>query len=243
MAALETPWFLKSKTSDIGRMNQVFEDRLQRSMTEIQLKRRKAIQKIENQIEAIIQEYKNIRSDVDFTTDLDEHGKKVDPEACRSKSTGDVDLILRARHRQRQRRPVSASGIAKPGKKVVVGKKSNKKQGIEAGATVEENTDVGIVNGDKDVKEHIKDRSLGKNKRKHLLKRQSTSENLMLMPQLVKKAEVCEVADVVVVNDHDSELQRVVIKADEALALPDINISEGVARKKKKKPKKKKMAS
>ena len=93
--AFETPYFMKSKTTGVGRSNQSVEDRLQRTITEIEVKQRKSILKIEQQMLKVREEYKLLLTDVDFSTDLDEHGQQIDPEACRSKSTGDLPPIRR----------------------------------------------------------------------------------------------------------------------------------------------------
>lgn len=90
MAVLETPWFMKTKTSDLRKVNQVFEERLQKQKTVIELKQRKSLMKIEEEIKSLRMDFRRIRTEVDFSTDLDEHGKKVGPEASRSKSTGDL---------------------------------------------------------------------------------------------------------------------------------------------------------
>ncbi|WAR08614.1 hypothetical protein MAR_018572 [Mya arenaria] len=93
MAVLETPWFMKTKTSDLGRVNQVFEDRFQKSVTLINNKQRKSLMKIDEEIKDLHRDFRRIRTDVDFATDLDEHGKPVNPDALRSKSTGDIPPI------------------------------------------------------------------------------------------------------------------------------------------------------
>lgn len=42
----ETPWFLQSATTEVGRVNKIVEDRLQRSITEINFKQKKSVEKI-----------------------------------------------------------------------------------------------------------------------------------------------------------------------------------------------------
>lgn len=84
MAVLETPWFMKTKTSDIGRVNSVFEDRFQKAVTLIDIKQRKSLTKIDDEIKDIRKEFRRIRTEVDFSTDLDEHGKPLYPDGLRS---------------------------------------------------------------------------------------------------------------------------------------------------------------
>ncbi|KAL4233360.1 hypothetical protein ACF0H5_008042 [Mactra antiquata] len=88
MAVLETPWFMKTKTSDLGRINKVFDERFQASIALIQLKQRKTIMKLNDEIKTIKSEFKHIRSEVDFSKDLDEHGKLLDEKAIKAKESG-----------------------------------------------------------------------------------------------------------------------------------------------------------
>ena len=106
MAVLETPWFMKTKTSDLRKVNQVFEERLQRQVTILEIKQRRSLLKIDDQINIIRRDMRRIRSEVDFSTDLDEFGRKVDPDATRSKSTGDMVPGV-----DRQVRPLTKSAL------------------------------------------------------------------------------------------------------------------------------------
>lgn len=82
MAVLETPWFMKTKTSDLGRVNKLFDERFLSSVAELEIKKRKTLSKLDEQIKNIKVEFKQIRTDVNFSTDLDEYGKTVDGEAA-----------------------------------------------------------------------------------------------------------------------------------------------------------------
>ncbi|KAH3738004.1 hypothetical protein DPMN_044607 [Dreissena polymorpha] len=92
MAVLETPWFMKTKTSDLGRVNQVFEERYQRSLTLIEMKKRKSLVKIDQEMNELRRDFRRIRTEVDFSTDLDENGKPINTDELRSKSTGDLPV-------------------------------------------------------------------------------------------------------------------------------------------------------
>lgn len=92
----ETPWFLQSATTEVGRVNKIVEDRLQRSITEINFKQKKSVEKIERQIDVVKKELKDIRINVDYSSDLDIHGVKVGDktqpkEQKRSNSTGKIE--------------------------------------------------------------------------------------------------------------------------------------------------------
>jgi hypothetical protein len=86
MAVLETPWFMKTKTSDLGRINKVFDERFQASVSLIDFKKRKSMLKIDDEIKNIKVEFRHIRTDVDFSTDLDEHGEKIKESEVKQKS-------------------------------------------------------------------------------------------------------------------------------------------------------------
>lgn len=87
MAVLETPWFMKTKTSDLGRVNKVFDERFQASVAQIEFKKRKSMMKLEEEMKNIKVEMRQIRTDVDFTSDLDEHGKQLTEELVRAKAS------------------------------------------------------------------------------------------------------------------------------------------------------------
>lgn len=106
MAVLETPWFMKTKTSDLRKFNQVFEERLQKQVTILEIKQKRSLLKIDEQINILRRDLRRIRSEVNFATDLDEHGNKVDPDATRSKSTGDL-----APRRNLGTRPLTKSAL------------------------------------------------------------------------------------------------------------------------------------
>ena len=80
----ETPWFLQSKTTEVGRVNKIVEDRLQRSITELNFKQRKSVEKIDRQIDVVKRELKDIRINIDFSSDLGTNGVK-DGEGMLSK--------------------------------------------------------------------------------------------------------------------------------------------------------------
>lgn len=86
MAVLETPWFMKTKTSDLGRINKVFDERYQANVAQIETKQRKSMIKLEEEIKNIKVEFRHIRSEVDFSTDIDDHGNKLDAEKAKRKS-------------------------------------------------------------------------------------------------------------------------------------------------------------
>lgn len=86
MAVLETPWFMKTKTSDLGRVNKLFDERFLASVAQLEIKKRKTLSKLDEQIKNIKVEFKQIRTDVNFSTDLDEYGKTLEEEAAVIKS-------------------------------------------------------------------------------------------------------------------------------------------------------------
>ena len=86
----ETPWFLQTKTSEVGRVNKIVEDRLQRSITELNLKQRKSVEKIEHQIDVVKKELKDIRINIDFSSDL-KAGEDLLSKEQRSNSLSKID--------------------------------------------------------------------------------------------------------------------------------------------------------
>ena len=57
-------------------MNKIVEDRLQRSITELNFKQRKSVEKIDRQIDVVKRELKDIRINIDFSSDLGINGVK-----------------------------------------------------------------------------------------------------------------------------------------------------------------------
>lgn len=100
MAVLETPWFMKTKTSDLGRINKVFDERFQASIALIQIKQRRTLMKLDDEIKTIKNEFKHIRSEVDFSKDLDEHGKPLDEKTCKDKASGQDYRLRHGKHFQ-----------------------------------------------------------------------------------------------------------------------------------------------
>ena len=112
-AVFETPWFLQTATTEIGRVNKIVDDRLQRSITELEFKQRKSIEKIDRQIDVVKKELKDIHINVDFASDLEipKHVIRVKDQK-RSHSTGKIENKKRKKRRktkpdQSQSAPVS----------------------------------------------------------------------------------------------------------------------------------------
>ena len=100
----ETPWFLQSKTTEVGRVNKLVEDRLQRSITELNMKQRKSVEKIDRQIDVVKKELKDIRINIDFSSDLDINGMRVGDgmlsKEQRSNSLSKLDKKKRKKHKK-----------------------------------------------------------------------------------------------------------------------------------------------
>lgn len=119
----ETPWFLQTATTEVGRVNKIVEDRLQRSITELDFKKRKSVAKIERQIDVVKKELKDIRINVDFSSDLHINGLKASDgihtkEQRRSNSTSKLERKKGKKHKktkpsESQSAPVSVLAIEK----------------------------------------------------------------------------------------------------------------------------------
>ena len=92
----ETPWFLQTATTEVGRVNKIVEDRLQRCITELEFKQRRSVEKLDRQIDVVKKELKNIHINVDFASDLEIPKNKTkyilqSKDQKRSHSTGKIE--------------------------------------------------------------------------------------------------------------------------------------------------------